>query len=348
MAAHQRPRKQRSKRSRRRLIIFFVGIFCLVPVLGLVLSSTSIFDRSGVTVQDSVDIETMGDGNTQVPALPGLPDDPSGSLAAKNLKLTAEEAEKANMAVPDSQNQIVSARPFSIPSTVAMELSRQSATNCLTSAIYYEAAVEAPQGQRAVAQVVINRMRHPAYPNNICDVVFQGSSRSTGCQFSFTCDGSLARRPVPAIWNRARNIAASALAGAVEPSVGTATHYHTVWIVPYWAKSLEKITTVGSHIFYRWTGFWGKRAAFTSRYSGENLSGTAIAEIDNDETIALDPTMGDEDETVTFVPEVDPILTPGFNVGDTPDRLPDAGTISADQTDSPIAADREKGTLILD
>lgn len=343
-----RPRKQRSKRSRRRLIIFFVGLFCLVPILGLILSSTSIFDRSGVTIQDSVDIDPSGNGNMPVPALPGLPDDPSGSLAEKNLKLSAEAAEKANMAVPESQKQIVSARPFSIPSTVAMELSRQSATNCLTSAIYYEAATEAPQGQRAVAQVVINRMRHPAYPNNICDVVFQGSSRSTGCQFSFTCDGSLARRPAPAIWNRARNIAASALAGAVEPSVGTATHYHTIWIVPYWAKSLEKVKTVGSHIFYRWTGFWGKRAAFTSRYSGENLSGAAIGEAGSDETITLDTTVSGDDETVTFVPEVDPILTPEFNVGDAPDRLPDAGTISADQTDSPIAADREKGTLILD
>lgn len=348
MATGQEPGKQRSKRSRRRLIIFFVGLFCLVPVLGLMLSSTSIFDRSGVDIQDSVDIQTSGIGNRSVPALPGLPDDPSGALADKSLKLTAEEAEKANMAVPESQTPIVPARPFAIPSTVAMELSRQSATNCLTSAIYYEAATEAPQGQRAVAQVVINRMRHPAYPDNICDVVFQGSSRTTGCQFSFTCDGSLARRPVPAIWNRARNIAASALGGAVEPSVGTATHYHTVWIVPYWAKSLEKVKTVGSHIFYRWTGFWGKRAAFTSRYSGENLSGADIGEAKNDENIALDPTVSGTDETVTFVPEVDPILTPAFDVGDAPDRLPDAGAISADQTGSPIAADRDKGTLILD
>lgn len=102
-------------------------------------------------------------------------------------------------------------------------------------------------------------------------MVYQGSERHTGCQFSFTCDGSVARIPSQRAWERACAVAAAALAGVVEPSVGMATHYHTTWVVPYWAGSLTKLTTIGAHIFYRWPGYWGKRAAFTGRYRGEDL-----------------------------------------------------------------------------
>jgi hypothetical protein len=77
------------------------------------------------------------------------------------------------------------------------------------------------------------------------------------------------RKPSQAGWNHAHRIALAALAGYVEPSVGTATHYHTVWVVPYWAWTVDKVTTLGAHIFYRWKGYWGKRAAFTGAYAGE-------------------------------------------------------------------------------
>ncbi len=139
---------------------------------------------------------------------------------------------------------------------------------CLTSAIYYEAATESVDGQRAVAQVVLNRLRHPAFPNSVCGVVFQGSERSTGCQFTFTCDGSLARAPVRAYWDRAREVAKAALAGYVYKPVGWATHYHTNWVVPYWSSSLTKLANVGTHIFYRWEGGWGTGRAFTDRHAG--------------------------------------------------------------------------------
>jgi len=92
---------------------------------------------------------------------------------------------------------------------------RTRAQQCLTAAIYYEAASESEAGQRAVAQVVLNRVAHPAYPNTVCGVVYEGSERSTGCQFSFTCDGSLARRPSQLFWDRAKTVARQALAGAV-------------------------------------------------------------------------------------------------------------------------------------
>lgn len=125
------------------------------------------------------------------------------------------------------------------------------ASDCLTAAIYYEAASESDAGQRAVAQVVLNRVYHPSWPNTVCGVVFQGSERTTGCQFTFTCDGALARKPSRGGWDRARRIAVAALNGEVFEPVGDATNYHTIWIRPWWAPSLSNLTTIGAHTFYR-------------------------------------------------------------------------------------------------
>jgi hypothetical protein len=131
---------------------------------------------------------------------------------------------------------------------------RDRSLQCLTQAIYYEARSESDDGQRAVAQVVLNRVRHPSYPNSVCGVVFQGSHRSTGCQFSFTCMGAMGPIGDPRSWDRARRIAASALSGSVYRPVGLATHYHTTAIRPYWAPSLVRQITLGAHIFYRTPG----------------------------------------------------------------------------------------------
>lgn len=145
---------------------------------------------------------------------------------------------------------------------------RTRALQCLTAAIYYEARSESDQGQRAVAQVVLNRVAHPSYPNTVCGVVYQGSERTTGCQFSFTCDGSLAKAPNRMFWLRSENVARAALAGYVERSVGLATHYHTIAIYPYWAPSLRHIITVGAHRFYRFNGRAGEPASFRFTYAG--------------------------------------------------------------------------------
>jgi hypothetical protein len=125
---------------------------------------------------------------------------------------------------------------------------------CLSQAIYYEARSQSDDGQRAVAQVVLNRVRHPAFPNSVCGVVYQGSERSTGCQFTFTCDGSMNAGVHPDAWGRARRIAEAALRGDVYRPVGLATNYHTTAIHPYWAPSLVPQVIVGAHIFYRRPG----------------------------------------------------------------------------------------------
>jgi spore germination cell wall hydrolase CwlJ-like protein len=142
------------------------------------------------------------------------------------------------------------------------------ALKCLTDAIYYEAANEPDDGQRAVAQVIINRMRHPTYPNSICGVIYQGSERTTGCQFSYSCDGSMARTPARPAWLRGQRVAMQALAGYVYTPVGMATHYHATYVYPYWAPSLNYISTIGAHRFYSWKGSAGRPSAFFSKHNG--------------------------------------------------------------------------------
>ncbi len=163
--------------------------------------------------------------------------------------------------------------PFGRPTARSLRLNgnvmdQGRALTCLTQAIYYEAASEPDVGQRAVAQVVLNRVMHPAYPNTVCGVVFQGSERTTGCQFSFTCDGALNRVPSRMFWLRAENVARAALAGYVYAPVGLATHYHTIAVHPYWAPKLNYLGTIGAHRFYSFNGPAGKPVAFRTAYVG--------------------------------------------------------------------------------
>lgn len=133
---------------------------------------------------------------------------------------------------------------------------------CLASAIYYEAASEPEDGQRAVAQVVLNRVRHAAFPNSVCGVVFQGWELATGCQFSFTCDGAMARVPGGTAWRTASRIAREALAGAVYAPVGLATNYHRIDVAPPWSRTLVPMGLIGVHLFYGLNGPAGAPAAF--------------------------------------------------------------------------------------
>lgn len=173
--------------------------------------------------------------------------------------LTPSDARAWNASIPFSNDPNPAAKPFLIGGDAA---SQARAVDCLAAAMLYEAGDGDPVGQRAVAQVVINRARHPAFPKTICGVVFQGQERATGCQFTFTCDGAIGRRPNLLAWERARALAEQALGGDVYAPVGHATHYHTDWVVPYWSASLDKITAVHTHLFFRWTGWWGTPGAF--------------------------------------------------------------------------------------
>lgn len=165
-----------------------------------------------------------------------------------------------------ARNDFAGAPPF--VATMRSPDDAQRATDCLTQAVYYEARSEPVDGQRAVAQVVLNRVRDRAFPHSVCGVVFQGSERRTGCQFSFTCDGSMRRPLEPGAWDRARIVAQAALAGSVYAPIGSATYYHAGYVLPWWASSLTRIGAVGSHIFYRWRGALEKALAFRQDYAG--------------------------------------------------------------------------------
>jgi hypothetical protein len=187
------------------------------------------------------------------------------SASPREIRAVGEEARLINASLPFSTAPVQAARSFEIRGD---QLDHRRALLCLTQAVYYEAALEPLEGRRAVAQVVLNRMRHPAFPKSVCGVVYQGS-QSPVCQFSFVCDGSLYRAPAPEAWREAMAVADAALRGYVETAVGSATHYHADYVAPRWAPMLTKITQLGAHIFYRWPGILGQRAAFIGRYIGE-------------------------------------------------------------------------------
>ena len=180
------------------------------------------------------------------------------------VEMTPERARVLNAAVPIVPRAIAAARPFAFAGSAE---DRARARVCLAQAAWYEAGQDR-LGQQAVVQVVLNRVRHPAYPKTICGVVFQGSERRTGCQFTFTCDGSLARVPSATAWKAALAVADAGLARFVLAAVGTATHYHTDWVVPYWSASLDKVAQIDTHLFFRWRGWWGEPGAFKGRYAG--------------------------------------------------------------------------------
>jgi spore germination cell wall hydrolase CwlJ-like protein len=184
-----------------------------------------------------------------------------------------QQALKVNAEIPLASGPNPAAAAFVFKGSAT---AKTQALNCLASAVYYEAGNQDADGERAVAQVVLNRVRHPAFPNSVCSVVYEGSTRPTGCQFTFTCDGSLANEPDADGWRRAWKVAEDALSGYVYAPVGWATHYHADYVLPTWASSMAKNAIVGAHLFYRWAGSWGQAAAFTDGYSGREPNAAAL------------------------------------------------------------------------
>jgi len=198
---------------------------------------------------------------SELKALPGSPDN---VLSARLKGIGRDEARKLNAAIPFALTAGSAARPFQFVGSVA---DRLRATDCLALAAMAEAG-GGDDGQRAVIQVILNRVRHPAFAKTVCGVVFQGSNRRTGCQFTFTCDGALARRYSTQAWAGARTRAGQALDGQVYSPVGLSTHYHTDWVHPYWSDSLVKLARVDTHLFFRWPGYWGNVASLAGAYRG--------------------------------------------------------------------------------
>lgn len=213
---------------------------------------------------------------------PAMPfERPGMSFPGSAFFFLADPPEEALIALPSSDalqaatgeaghelGAIIDAGPGANPFFSHGGTAHLRAQNCLAQAIWYEASSESEAGKRAVAQVVLNRVSHPSWPSSVCGVVYQGSNRQTGCQFTFTCDGSLSRKARGRSWDAAQRIASEALGGSVYRPIGHATHYHTLWVNPYWASSLDHVGTIGAHRFYRNRGASGEIGAFTQSYAG--------------------------------------------------------------------------------
>lgn len=138
-----------------------------------------------------------------------------------------------------------------LPPTVFTEREQE----CLAAGIYFEARGEPVRGQAAVAQVILNRVRNPAYPDTICGVVYQNKDWRNRCQFSFACDGIKDRVASPKHFSLAREIGLAVTAGKIWlDEVGTSTHYHATYVRPRWARAMKRMQQIGQHIFYRTYG----------------------------------------------------------------------------------------------
>jgi spore germination cell wall hydrolase CwlJ-like protein len=183
------------------------------------------------------------------------------------------------------------------PATLRAAADNARELNCLAQAIYYEARGESELGQVAVAEVVVNRARSGHFPGKFCDVIYEGSWRSTGCQFTFTCDGSLRNKPRGIAWAQARDIAAQVMMGVNRPLTHDATHYHTGEVSPVWSASLVETTRIGAHIFYR----------FPSRREREAMRAAPVDGPDVEEVIAAasPPQVGQPVDTAAAILPLD-------------------------------------------
>jgi spore germination cell wall hydrolase CwlJ-like protein len=311
-------RHWRKVRRRRLVIVGSLGAALLLAIVG----SVVFFSGSGAQPFEFARSSKPANSARSVTMKLNLPP-PDLLRPITPEEALAENSKRKFSGRPDS--------PASAFNLTADPASRERALECLTQAVYYEAASEGTDGERAVAQVVLNRIRHPAYPASVCGVVYQGSDRPVGCQFTFACDGSLATVPVPALWKQAQRIAEQALSGKVFAPVGHSTHYHADYVLPYWADSLDKSVQIGRHIFYRLKGGLGAASAFRQRYSGDEPFPPPPSTVE----VALDA-----------VQNSGPLLA-----GELPqDQLqaPTGDLIAANKPKPQLLADVLQGTLLVD
>lgn len=245
----------------------------MLAVAGLALVLAATLAWLAVPVRDARDPPPLAADIFGLQHLPAAPEAGTATSPSSPPPLVGEKAAMHNVQAPFVALG-PAAQPFHFAGTPA---DRLRARTCLAAAMFYEAGDD-PVGQLAVGQVVLNRVRHPAFPPSVCGVVTQGSDRATGCQFTFTCDGALARRPSGSAQARALAHAGFMLDGMTFAGVGLATHYHTVDVYPWWSPRLEKIARVGAHLFFRWPGYWGSARAVLGRRGGVEPSAALFAQ----------------------------------------------------------------------
>lgn len=262
MALHHQSEQHHKHKFARLGLLLLVVLTLAAQQPGRVVSRVADTPALGAASARSQQQLSFTSAQANLPAAPSMPE--FSPLQPFNVA----RAKLMNAATPFAKDFGPTARPFLLSGS---ELSRQRAVDCLASAMLYEAGTDS-RGQQAVGQVILNRVRNSAFPASVCGVIFQGSERSTGCQFTFTCDGAMRRIPSPQAFLHAQMEARALLGGAVDPEVGLATHYHTDWVRPYWSGVMDKIAQVDTHLFFRWPGQQGRSGYQVSRYAGEEPS----------------------------------------------------------------------------
>jgi spore germination cell wall hydrolase CwlJ-like protein len=196
-------------------------------------------------------IEPWAEG--RAPVVTGAAGDPDLKLAALAPAAGDAESKRGESIAEKGVVTGLEQRPKSPAERLKLTAkARAKAEKCLANAVYFEARGEPVRGQIAVAQVVMNRVFSPFYPNNVCGVVYQNASRHLGCQFTFACDDVPDVVTEPDAWLRAKRIARDMLDGKLwMPAVAKATHYHAYWVHPDWVAEMRKISHIGVHTFYR-------------------------------------------------------------------------------------------------
>lgn len=255
----------------------------------------------------------------ELKTLPGLPDQVMPE--AVTSPIPEDVARSRNAEIPFLAGALEPARPFRFTGSAE---DHRRALRCLALAALAEAG-SSDEGQKAVMQVVLNRVRHPAFAKTICGVVFQGAERATGCQFSFTCDGALARQYAAGTWASARKRADSALFGYVYRKIGVATHYHTDWVLPWWSPQLDKIARVETHLFFKWRGYWGTRSAMRAAYRGGEPDPELLIAGSNRPVATPDASQGAADAGAADGVPVGGTLAGGSGAGEVMVKHPDGG-----------------------
>ena len=208
------------------------------------------YRADAIVLAQSIAAESAADGQTVRLV--------SFSNTASPEALLKQAAATTPAALSDGDVTVRSRDSFALRGLVGFTLenlgngrNEQDEIDCLAEAVYYEARSESANGQMAVAEVVMNRVRDPRFPKTVCAVVYQGHYRDTGCQFTFTCDGSLRVKPRGPAWDRAKAVAMNVMLGLSTPITKNATHYHTDYVNPYWKAGLVETKVIGTHIFYR-------------------------------------------------------------------------------------------------
>jgi hypothetical protein len=203
----------------------------------------------------------------------GANDGPSISVASIDPDMIGSAGLRAIDAISDDADRDPNTpNPVGVPETLAYGRANTPATEftvshtysereqwCMATGIYFEARGESYRGQVAVAQVIMNRVAHPNYPDTICGVVYQNQHRRNACQFSFACDGktNVNRTSEVAAWDRAQSITQEVLNEEIYlTEVADATHYHATYVRPAWARNMDKLAQVGLHVFYRFKPGW--------------------------------------------------------------------------------------------